>query len=338
MAPKAAEKASNAASAVTPTNKAAKDPETAPAVRKEAAGVLKRSSAFNIDPTKITRRAGWNPRFDFGEIEVLVASIKANGLLNSIRVKRLLKPSEQGHIFELIDGDRRLTAIETIIKKEPNFFPDGIPAVIVDKAQEDLTSLIQMFEANSGKPFLPLEEAAAYKRMRDAGMTIKAICAAVGRRSTHVSEMLALLEADGAVQEAVASGELGKSDAKRIATIAKGDKATQKELAAAAVAANKKGGKGNKVAVKKAMNKAHSASAAKKGRKLKIRALSDGELAVIGASVAEHMLKLLEENDVPVDTDLVAFIRQDPKMVIAYTTGALDALKVAAGATNDLRL
>lgn len=336
MAPKAAPEASNAAKT-----------QEAPA-RKEAAGVMKRSSAFSIDPLAVMRREGWNPRFDFGEIEALVTSIKANGLLNAIRVKRIAPTvlgdgngptGAQVFNFELIDGDRRLTAVEAILKKEPGFFPDGIPAIIVDKAQEDLTSLIQMFEANSGKPFLPLEEAAAYKRMRDAGMSIKAICAAVGRRNTHVNEMLALLEAAPEVQEAVAKGEIGKTEAKQIASIAKGDAAKQRELTAVAKAANQKNGKkGSKGAVKAAMKTAHREQAEKKGRKLKIRALSDSELSAIGSDMAEYLLKVLEANDVPVDTDLVEIVRQDPKMVIAYTAGALDALKVAAGGANNLKL
>lgn len=334
MAPKAAPEASNAA----PTTK-------------EAAGVLKRSSAYSIDARTITRRAGWNPRFDFGEIEGLATSLLANGMLNPIRVKRIAPTvlddgkgptGAQVFNFELIDGDRRLTAVELLIKqgKYDAAFPQGIPAIIVDKAQEDKTSLIQMFEANSGKPFLPLEEAAAYKRMREEfKMTIKEICATVGRRATHVNEMLALLEADQEVQDAVQAGEIGKTEAKRIAKVAQGDKAKQRELAQVAKAANKKSGKGNKGAVRKAIDTAHREAAAKKGRKLKIRALSDGELAAIGSDLAEHLMKLMEAQDIPLETDIVAeLVKNDPELIVIYTAGALDALKVAAGGTNNLKL
>ena len=74
------------------------------------AGVLKRSNAYFIDPTRVVRRDGWNPRFDFGEIEEMAKSILANGLLNAIRVKRI--SGNPAADFELIDGDRRMTAIE----------------------------------------------------------------------------------------------------------------------------------------------------------------------------------------------------------------------------------
>ena len=326
MAPKAAPEASNAAPIATETK----------AQSKEAPGVVKRTSAYMIDPRTITRRAGWNPRFDFGEIDQLATSIKANGMLNPIRVKRLNKPTDAGHVFELIDGDRRLTACEALLKKDPAVFPDGVPAIIVDKGQDDVTSLIQMFEANSGKAFLPMEEAVAYQRMRDAGMTLKQICAAVGRKQVHVTETMNLLKADAALQEAAEKGEVSKTDAKKIATVAKGNKAKQRELTQQAKAAGKD--KTKRRVLKATIEKTHREEAAKRGKKLKIRALSDSQLSDIGSSMAEHLLTLLEAQDIAVESDLVAMIRKDPMLVIAYTTGALEALKVAAGGDNNLKL
>lgn len=308
-------------------------------------GVVKRTNAYFIDPTKVTRREGWNPRFDFGEIEALATSIKANGILNPIRVKRLdvgVKDDGRGptgaqdFVFELIDGDRRLTAIEQILKKDPAAFPGGIPAIIVDKAQDDITSLIQMFEANSGKAFLPMEEAVAYQKMRDAGMTIKGICEAVGRKQVHVVEILNLLKADESVQEAAKDGSIGKTMAKKIATVAKGDKVVQKALVEKAKAAGKDKSKRRELV--KEVEKAHRSTAAKKGKTLKIRALSDAELSDIGSKMAQHLAQILEEQDISVEVDLVAMIKKDPKLVMAYTTGALDALKVAAGGANNLYL
>lgn len=188
-----------------------------------ANGITKRTNAYFIDPTKIVRKPGFNPRFDFGDIKELVQSIRHNGLLNSIRVKRVADN------FELIDGDRRVTAIEHLLK-EGFEFPDGIPAVIVDKSISEVDALIQMFEANSGKPFLPLEEAAAYQRLRDAGLTIKQICEAVGRASVHVTSTLAILKADDSVKAAIKDGSINKTLAKKIATKAKGDQSKQAEM------------------------------------------------------------------------------------------------------------
>lgn len=300
-------------------------------------GILnsKRVAHF-IDAKTVTRRIGWNPRFDFGEIDGLATSLAANGMLNPIRVKRI-PLTDAGALFELIDGDRRFTAVEQLIKKGKysDVFPDGIPAIIVDKAQDDLTSLVQMFEANSGKQFLPLEEAAAYQRMQDAGLTIKQICASVGRAQVHVSEMLSLLKADASVTDAVKSGDIGKTMAKQIAKVAKGDKAKQAELVAQAKAVGND--KGKRRAVLKAVDNAKVAKAKSKGKTLKIRALDDAELSAIGAKVASKLSDMLKDAGIELDADLHTWLKgQKATVQIAYTFGALEALKVAAGQPNNL--
>lgn len=308
--------------------------------RKEAPGIVKRSSAYNIDPTTVGRRPGFNPRFDFGEIEELAKSIKANGLLQPLRVKRVAG-REDGKLFELIDGDRRLTAIELLLKKGHELQLEGVPAIIVDKAQDDMTSLFQMFEANTGKPFLPLEEAAAYKRMRDGnpeaglkGLTIKQICERVGRKQVHVVATLALLDADESVKDAVKSGAINSTLAKQIAVHARGDKVKQAELTAQAKAAGKD--KGKKAAVKKSIDDSRRAKAAKTGKTLKMRALSDTELSGLGASVAAAMADLLKNAGKELDFDIRAWVKADDKLALAATFGALEALKAAAGVKTEL--
>lgn len=294
--------------------------------RKEGAGIVKRSNSYFIDPTSIARKEGFNPRFDFGEIEQLAASIKANGIINPIRVQRATG-RDDGKAFELIDGDRRLTAIEALLKKGHEF-PEGIPAIIVDKSQDEITSLVQMFVANDGKQFNPLEEAAAYKKMRDAGMTVKQICSAVGRASMHVTEILALVDADASVHEAVRSGAIGKTQAKEIAKHAKGDAEKQKELVKQASEAKDKT---KRAELKKSIDDSRRAKAAKKGKQLKMRALTDAELSTLGAKLAEGMVKIMKEAGQPLDADLRAWVAKDEKLALAARFGALEALKAAAG-------
>lgn len=314
-------------------NAIAATPAAAP--RKEAAGIVKRSSAFFADPRTITRTPGFNARYDMGEIEELASSIKANGLLQPLRVKRAAPDSAEhgaGKNFVLIDGDRRLHAIELLLKQGEQF-ADGVQIIIVDKSQSSLDDLIQMFVANTGKPFLPLEEAAAYKRMQDAGMTVKQICAAVGRKHMHVTEILALVGADESVKEAVKSGAIGKTMAKQIASTAKGDKELQAKLVQQAVGAKDKG---TRAAVKKSLDEQRRAKAAAKGRTLKIRALSDEELSAIGAKLAARMTVLMEEAKKPLDFDIRDWVKKDEDLALAATFGALEALKAAAGMTVDL--
>lgn len=316
---------------------------------REAHGITKRSSSFFADPALITRREGHNARFDFGDIDALAAQIKAKleqdpdsgGLLHDLHVKRIGKGDHrqaQGFAFEIIDGDRRLTAIELLMKKGVAF-PIGVPIKIVNKDQTEIQDLIQMFMANEGKPFLPLEEAVAYQRMRDAGMTIAQICAAVSRKTPHVTSILALAEADESLKQAVKEGRVNKSLAKDIALTTKGDKAKQAELTKAAVAAGKD--KSLKRKVIREVEKTKQTKAVKKGAKRipKMRALSDEELSALGASVAARLPKLLlDAKAMMYKDDLEKWIKEDDKLVVAFTFGALQALKAAAGVKTSLEL
>jgi len=307
-------------------------------------GILKRNNRYFADVKVICRRPGFNVRFDFGEIARLAGQIKdekerdpsSGGLMNDLRVKRITKEDPRyakGFRFEIIDGDRRLTAIESLMQ-EGEVFPVGVPVKIVDKDQSELNDLLQMFIANEGKPFLPLEEAVAYQRMRDAGMTVKEICAAVGRAQVHVVATLALANADESLKLAVAEGRIGKSAAKDIAVNARNDKELQAKLTADAVAAESQGDKSAKRAVRRQIEEAKVTKAIKRGvqRVPKMRALSDEELSQLGKSVADRMPKLIKDaNAMKYQEALDVWVAQDEKLALAFAFGALQALKAAAG-------
>lgn len=297
------------------------------------AGVLARPSAFQLDPTCIKRREGWNPRFDFGDIEALAATIKhqkhleggpseGHGLLNPLRVRRVA-----AGVFELIDGDRRLSAIELLMKRG-EVFSKGVPAQI-ETDTNDLEALIRTFTANTGKPMLPLEEAAAFKRMRDAGMNFKQIEKATGRSDNVINDCLALLESDDSVQQAVKDRKVTAGVAKKIAVYARGDKAKQRELIDEAKTAGKD--KNKRVALDKKIDAQRRTKAAKTGKVLKIRALSDTELSAMGAQVAAHLAALMKDAKVATNADMLTMVKKDDKLAMAFTLGALEALKAAAG-------
>jgi len=319
--------------------------QSAAAPRKEAAGITKRSSSYHADPKMITRRPGFNARFDFGDIERLAGQIKSKkekdpasgGLIHDLHVKRIATTDPrfaQGFIFEIVDGDRRLTAIELLMKKG-EIFDTGIPIKIVDKSQSEIDDLIQMFVANDGKSFLPLEEAAAYQRMRDAGMSVKAIGEAVGRKHVHVIQILALVNADESLKQAVADKKIGKTMAKEIAQVARGDKAKQKELTLAAVAAGSD--KGKRRVLLKTVQATRTEKAAKRGRVLKIHVMDAAALNELGDTMAKALPKKLMTAKAVMHADaLDKWIAGDAKLIAAFTYGALQALKSAAGAKAKL--
>ncbi len=283
-----------------------------------------------IDPALIDRRPGWNPRIDFGEIELLAGSIKAqkakdgHGLINDIRVK----DSDVAGRFILIDGDRRMTAVELLIKRG-EVFGIGIPAKVEPADGDELAQLIRMFTANTGKAFLPIEEAQAFKLMKESGMTLKEIEQETGRSDNAIVGALALLESDDSLQEAVKGGKISGALAKSIAVNARGDKVKQAELTAQAVAAGTD--KSAKKAVRRAVDDSRRAKAAKKGLKLKMRALGDDELSAIGERIAGNLADRVRDAGMDLDTDFRAWMKKDENLKLAFTFGALEALKAAAG-------
>lgn len=315
----------NTATQTTPATAAPKRSTTPP-------GVLKRTNQFFVDPKSIKRKEGWNPRFDMGEIKELADQIKhqlakdpdSGGLLNDLRIKKVGDGT-----FELVDGDRRLTAIEMLMKAGTEF-PSGVPAKLEAADADELELLIKMFVANDGKKFLPLEEAIAFKRMRDAKMTIKDIEKATGRSDNTIVGSLALLDADTEVIDAVKNRKITGGDAKAIAVNARGNQTKQRELVRKVVAAGKD--KKARKAAKTAIDDSRRERAAARGRKLKIRALTDEELSTLGARVSEQLVASMAELGLAVDTDLVKWVKDsDADVKIAYSFGALQAFKAAAG-------
>jgi ParB family transcriptional regulator, chromosome partitioning protein len=299
----------------------------------------KRGTAYSVLPFAIKRREGWNPRFDFGEIDQLAKSIAANDLLHPLRVKKLADDH-----FELVDGDRRLTAIELICATNSpypdareRFNTQGVSVTVVDRNQTEVDSLVQMFETNSGKPFLPLEAAHAYKRMVDAGMSVTDICKRVGVSDLHVRETMALLEAAPELQAAVANGTIGATAAKAIAYEIKGDHDAQKELTEVAVAA--KADKTQRKVLVQKMQEKRAEKAAKQGRTVtgQRACMSAEALTKLEASFTADVKASAKNAKLPTGVEeLLATVREDDALAAAFKLGALLALRAALGNKVDL--
>lgn len=328
-------------------------PIPAEPARKLAAGIASVGKSYNADPSRIMRRPGFNTRFVFSEIDELALSIKTEllrdpsegGLMMPLRVKRIKGNADFD--FELVDGDRRLTAIEQLLKAGVTF-PEGVAIKMVDPKQDDTTSTLQMITTNTGKPLLPLEEAAAYKRLREEGkMSITDICKAVGRTDVHVRETLQLLDADIEVQDAVKTGKVSGSMAKMIATVAKDNPELQKDLVKEAAEAKlDKGvnGKAAKARLFSKIDKQRSAKAAAAGKEQKIKVLRADQLDDLGRKIAKHLEVVLKEAGPQYAEYFAAHeayrshIAASEELAAAYTFGALQGLLAAAGQKINLEL
>lgn len=317
-------------------------------------GVVKKTTgSYNVDPRTITTREGWNVRFDMGDLDELARSISAQlkrdpesgGLIHPLGLKRIAKDDPLGQggkfLFEVVRGHRRTAAIQALLKKGTAFLL-GVPAKILDKDIDQQEALLEMFVENTGKPLLPIEQAAAFKRLRDGdpaagvrGMSLKEIEKATGFSDNTINASLALLEADEEVIQAVKDKKVSASTAKEIAVHARGDKAKQRELIAAAKTAKTPE---QRRALKKAIETQQRAKHAAKGKTLKMRALSDADLSALGSKLAGEMAAKMKDAGRPLDTDLRAWVAKDEKLTLAFTYGALEALKAAAGMKIDLSI
>lgn len=148
----------------------------------------------------------FQPRQQFSEIELaeLTASLKENGLLQPILVRR-----KGDGIFELIAGERRLRAAKLAgIQKIP---------VIVRNVSDQESMVLALVENLQREDLNPMETARAYQRMlNEFGLTQNAIAEKVACDRSSVANLLRLMSLPHEVQQMVESDQLSTGHAKVI--------------------------------------------------------------------------------------------------------------------------
>ncbi|HXW10880.1 MAG TPA: ParB/RepB/Spo0J family partition protein [Steroidobacteraceae bacterium] len=155
----------------------------------------------------------YQPRLniDDARLEQLAASIRANGVIQPIVVRKV----DDG--YRIIAGERRwraarlagLTRVPVVVKEVSG---DATEQRVLQMA---LVENIQRDDLN------PIDEAKAYRRLADEfTLTQEAIASAVGKDRATVANTLRLLKLPGDVQELVASGELSMGHARALLALA----------------------------------------------------------------------------------------------------------------------
>lgn len=292
---------------------------------------------INVQPHQIRRKPGFNPRFDFGDLSEIKGSMIAEGFHahKPLLVQRTGEKTPDGlDSFYLVDGDRRFTSVEQLLN-EGFTFPEGIPVAVADKSLSDLDLRVMAYASNTGKPFLPLEEAKLIKQMRDEdGLTIKEICKRLAKHPPQIQAALALVDADESVKEAVATGKVGATLGRKIAQKAKGDKAKQKELIEKATK-----GKQGKKAVAEEVERTTSAGARRRlNQPEKAKPLGPAQLA----ELKDKLYAAFSEAGAAVgmaDLDVMrAAASKDSNLAAAFQLGAYLATTAALGEKVNLIL
>jgi ParB family chromosome partitioning protein len=182
-------------------------PDTPPPAAASAERALDVDSDL-LRPNKFQPRL----RIDDAKIEDLARSIRANGIIQPIVVRKV----DGG--YQIIAGERRWRAAQRAgLLKVP---------VVVRDIPEDRLLAAALIENIQREDLNPLEEAQAYRRLADEfGLTQEQIADAVGKDRSSVANYVRLLRLPHEVRENVASGALSMGHARALLSIA--DEAAQ---------------------------------------------------------------------------------------------------------------
>lgn len=181
-----------------------------------------KGAAVLVDINKIERNKE-QPRKNFKEeaLEELAASIKQHGVLQPLLVQ------ERKDYYEIIAGERRWRASKLAGIKE-------VPVIIKNLTEQDV-ALISLIENVQREDLDPIEEAAAYQRLKkEFSLTDEQVAEKVGKSRAAVTNALRLLKLEEKLQEYVISGELSMGHARAILAIS--DKAVQSTVAEKVIA------------------------------------------------------------------------------------------------------
>jgi ParB family chromosome partitioning protein len=155
-------------------------------------------------------------RMDEGALYELAESIKVQGILQPILVRRLQDGENPGK-FEIIAGERRFRAAKLAGL-------DSVPVLVREVSNEDAAAMA-LIENIQREDLNPLEEAQGLQRLvKEFGLTHEEAAQAVGRSRSAASNLLRLLNLADPVQTMLMAGDLDMGHARALLVL---DRATQ---------------------------------------------------------------------------------------------------------------
>jgi len=152
------------------------------------------------------------PRSVFREtkLEELAASIRANGIVQPLLVRR------QGDRFQIIAGERRWRAAQRAgLEKVP---------IVVREIPDERVLELSLIENIQREELNPIEEANAYRRLIDGlGVTQEEVARRVGRERSSVTNYLRLLKLPDEIQQWVEEDRISMGHARALLSLDTGD-------------------------------------------------------------------------------------------------------------------
>jgi len=163
-----------------------------------------------IQPNPMQPRTSFN---SYG-LEELAASIRANGIIQPIIVRRV------GENYQIVAGERRWRAARIAELQE-------VPVVIQDIADRSMLE-IALIENIQREDLNPIETAHAFERLgRDLGLSQEEIGRRTGKDRTSIANIVRLLRLPREVQLLVAERRLSMGHARAILGLATADEQIQ---------------------------------------------------------------------------------------------------------------
>ena len=164
-----------------------------------------------LEPNRYQPRA----HIDDARLEDLARSIRANGVIQPIVVRKLAGSLSARDRYQIIAGERRWRAAQLAELTT-------VPVVVKDIADADRRRQLEMalVENIQREDLNPLEAASAYQRLVDEfHLTQEDIAAQVGKDRATVANYLRLLKLPDEVRANVASGALSMGHARAIVAL-----------------------------------------------------------------------------------------------------------------------
>ncbi|MEY2803875.1 MAG: hypothetical protein RL657_1211 [Pseudomonadota bacterium] len=147
-------------------------------------------------------------RMDEGALYELAESIKAQGIMQPILVRRLAQGEHAGK-YEIIAGERRFRASKLAGLNE-------VPVLVRDVPNESAAAMA-LIENIQREDLNPLEEAQGLQRLvREFGLTHEQAAQAVGRSRSAASNLLRLLNLVEPVQQMLMAGDIDMGHARAL--------------------------------------------------------------------------------------------------------------------------
>lgn len=162
-----------------------------------------------IDPALIRVNEEFNVRKDYGDIISLAESIAEEG----VRIPLTIAPSEEPGFYDVVDGFRRMRAIEYLRENDRLEADSRVRAIITEKNYSTQRRVLDMITLNSGKPLEGYEEAEVYQRLRNWGYSESRIAKLVGKTTTHISNILKINNVSPSVRQALEDRALSTTQA-----------------------------------------------------------------------------------------------------------------------------